>query len=271
MQSKIPDIFVISAASSILILAFITFIFIIMIEFKKKQTLLTKNLKILQLNQDKSILNAQLEIQEETFKHISQEIHDNISLSLTLAKLNLNTLSLAETGKKISAIESSIDLISKALSDLNDISKSMDTDLIESQGLISALKYEADLIRKAGTYDIELEIEGNPVYMESSKELLIFRMIQEACNNIIKHAEADQIRIMLNYTNDHLKILVCDNGKGFDTQLVFGNATQKRTSGLRNIKNRASLINATVVIESNPASGTKLEILIPINTNHENR
>jgi signal transduction histidine kinase len=147
----------------------------------------------------------------------------------------------------------------------------MDTDLIESQGLISALKYEADLIQKAGIYNIVISIEGDPVYMESSKELLIFRMIQEACNNIIKHADANQIRIMLNYANDHLRILVCDNGKGFDTQIVFENASQKRSSGLRNIKNRASLIDATVDIQSNSTTGTKLEILIPINTGHENR
>jgi signal transduction histidine kinase len=270
MQSKIPEVVIVAIASSILILAFLAFIIFMILEFNKRQNDLTNNIRILELNQEKNILNAQLEIQEETFRQISQEIHDNISLSLTLAKLNLNTFSLQNNGTTPNMIESSIDLISKALADLNDISKSMDADLISSHGLISALQYEAELIRKAGIHDIQVEVEGDPIYLESSKELLVFRMIQEACNNILKHAQADQIRIRLHYKKNALAVGVCDNGKGFDLESLSGFNPSKRSSGLKNIRNRASLMHASVDIQSDALKGTRLHILIPIDVKDEN-
>ena len=73
---------------------------------------------------------TQLEIQEDTFQHISREIHDNINLSLTLAKLNLNTLNWSEKEKAISQVNSSIDLISQSIANLSDISKSLNSDII---------------------------------------------------------------------------------------------------------------------------------------------
>ncbi|MCU0370207.1 MAG: hypothetical protein MUC31_02240, partial [Bacteroidales bacterium] len=197
--------------------------------------ILKKNFQILELNQQKNILNAQLEIQENTFKNISQEIHDNISLSLTLAKLHLNTLSLGKSVNGSKLIESSVDLISKALQDLNDISKSLDSDVIERQGMIHALENEAELIRKAGIHQVNLSIEGTTAYMNSSRELLIFRMIQEACNNILKHAEATIININLHYEPNSLSIKVCDKGKGFNLQEAENQRATKRSAGIKNI------------------------------------
>jgi len=253
-----------------IILAFIFFIVFIMLAFNKRQLVLKKNIQILELNQEKNILNAQLEIQENTFKKISQEIHDNISLSLTLAKLHLNTLSLVESANGNKQIESSVDLISKALQDLNDISKSLDSDVIEHQGLIHALENEAELIRKAGIHQVTLSIEGTALYMDSSKELLIFRMIQEACNNILKHAEASIININLHYEPNTLSIQVCDNGKGFDLQEAEHQRATKRSAGIKNIQKRASLMNARIAISSSPACGTIISLHIPIETTNEN-
>ena len=90
-------------------------------------------------------------------------------------------------------IESSVDSISKALTDLNDISKSMDSDLIETHGLIHAIEFEMQLLQKSGLHEIEFIVIGDPFFMEASKELVIFRIIQESCNNILKYFEAETI------------------------------------------------------------------------------
>jgi signal transduction histidine kinase len=269
MQSQIPEIAIFLVVSSIILLGFIVFILYLMLSFNKRQAVLQQNIEILKLNEQKNILNAQLEIQENTFKTISEEIHDNISLSLTLAKLHLNSCNHADTERVAITIESSVDLISKALVDLNDISKSLDADLIEKQGLIHALEYEKELLERNGQYIVNLDIEGEPEFMASAKELLIFRMIQESCNNIVKHAEATKIAIRLIYLSDNLNVIVSDNGKGFDPELIEKESSTRRNAGLKNIRNRAALMKGTVSVCSKINQGSSITIQIPIDK-HEN-
>jgi signal transduction histidine kinase len=269
MQSQVPEIGIFLVVSSLIFLGFIVFVLYLMFSFNRKQSTLQQSIEILKLNEQQNILNAQLEIQENTFRKISEEIHDNISLSLTLAKLHLNTCKPEDSSSVTVALESSVDLISKALIDLNDISKSLDADLIEKQGLFQALEYEKEILQRNGQYIVDLQIEGDSIFMESSKELLIFRMIQEACNNIIKHAKATCIGIRLQYLPDMLRIVVSDNGQGFDTNLVEDGNSKRRNAGLKNIRNRASLMHGEVEIESEIQKGSSVTIQIPI-TRHDN-
>jgi two-component system, NarL family, sensor kinase len=224
----------------------------------------------MELDHEKNILTTQLEIQEQTFRNISQEIHDNISLSLTLAKLQLNTYSMKDSKPGGTLIESSVDLISKALSDLNDISKSMDSDLIETHGLIHAIEFEIQLLQKTGLHEVEFIVIGEPFFMEAAKELVIFRIIQESCNNILKHSEAKTIYIKLNYQDNLLEVQVRDDGKGFDPHELLNRSSQKPFSGLKNIKNRADLIKASARIESLVGTGTTITLLIPYTKTHAN-
>lgn len=240
----------------------------IMFLYKKKQIRLKRDMQILKLDHEKNILSAQLEIQEQTFRNISQEIHDNISLSLTLAKLQLNTYHMNESKPIGALIESSVDLISKALTDLNDISKSMDSDLIETHGLIHAIEFEMQLLQKTGLHEIEFIVIGEPYFMEASRELVIFRIIQESCNNILKHSEAKSIYINLSYKEDNLEIQIRDDGKGFDIDALKNRDSKKPFSGLKNIRNRSALIEAKAKIESQVGIGTTVTLIIPYNNTY---
>jgi signal transduction histidine kinase len=233
--------------------------------YKKKQVRLKKDMQILQLDHEKNILNTQLDIQEQTFQRISQEIHDNISLSLTLAKLQLNTYNMSDSKNGHTLIESSVDLISKALTDLNDISKSMDSDLIESHGLIHAIEYEVEMLQKTGQLQVEFNVSGSPVFLEANKELIAFRIIQEACNNSIKHSSAKYIFINLFYHHANIEIQIKDDGRGFDPAELNKRPFNKPFSGLKNIRNRAALLHAEVNIESQPGAGTNINLIIPNN------
>jgi two-component system sensor histidine kinase DegS len=94
-------------------------------------------------------------------------------------------------------------------------------------------------------------------------------MIQEACNNILKHAEASLINIKLHYEPHSLSILVCDNGKGFNLEEVEQQRATNRSAGINNIRKRASLMQARVTIVSSPSCGTKLSLFIPIDKSNE--
>jgi signal transduction histidine kinase len=202
---------------------------------------------------------AQLEMQEDTFQHISKEIHDNISLSLTLAKLNLNTLNWNEKEKNISQVNSSINLISQSIADLSNISKSLNSDIINSQGLITAIKNEIDRIRETGLFDIDMDIMGESLYMDIQKELIIFRIVQESFNNIIKHAGATQVSLRLNYTQKNLQLSIKDDGIGF----VRSDHIAAGKAGLKNMETRTKIIGGEMYLESIPDRGTFISFNFP--------
>jgi two-component system, NarL family, sensor kinase len=247
---------------TIVLMSLIIFIVSISFIYQKKQISYLNKIEEVKLSYEKTLLGTRLEIQEQTFQHISREIHDNISLSLTLAKLNLNTFDWNNKEKAVKQLNSSIEMLSHAIVDLSDISKSLDSEIISSQGLIKALENEIMRIQQTGLFIIHFNITGEPVYMDTQKELIIFRIIQEAFNNIIKHSKAGCASLLLHYTSRYLHITVSDNGKGFTPE---NDITSERTAaGLKNMEARAKMIGGIMEIKSIVNTGTYLNFNIPI-------
>ena len=244
---------------TLLILLMAGFILMILYFYKKKQITYLKTIETINHDHEKNLLQSRIEVQEQTLQNMSREIHDNISLSLTLAKLQLNTLNINDKIKIAQAVTSSVDLLSKSINDLSDLSQSMNPDIISQEGLIDTLKNETVRISKSGLFEINFQINGNPVFLDAQKELIIFRIIQEAFNNIIKHASAKKVGLDLYYHANHIEITIMDDGKGFDPIHL----STKTGAGLNNMKTRAKVFNGEVNIESNPGSGTKISVSIP--------
>lgn len=209
------------------------------------------------------LVNTQLEIQEETFQHISREIHDNIGLSLTLAKLYLNTLPGMPPQKHAAVIESSVDLISQAINDLSHISKGLNSEAIKAEGFLSALQMKLEKLKKVEKFIIKFTICGNPVFLESQTELIIYRITQEALNNIIKHSKATEINISLSYENVSLILKIQDNGIGINWATTEKTKSLKMSAGLNNMKKRAKMINGSCEIKSDH-TGTIVLVTIPL-------
>ena len=150
-------------------------------------------------------------------------------------------------------------MISEAITDLSDISRSMSSELILNNGLIKALEFETAQLKKSGLYLIKFSVTGNSSFLDTHIELVLFRIVQEALNNIIKHSTATVITINLDYTNDLLTLDIVDNGRGFS----FGKNCE-RGAGLNNMKQRANTLNGQLTINSQPGIGTEIKIEIPI-------
>jgi signal transduction histidine kinase len=213
---------------------------------------------------EKEILKAQLEIQEDVSNKISREIHDNISLGLTLSKLQITNFIERDQSNKDLLI-SSIDLITKSLVDLNDISKSLDSRQLFSHGLIDVLNAEIAVINRSKIVDVVFEVRGEVLFLDSEKELIIFRIFQEACNNILKHAKANVITIDLTYEKDDVQLKISDNGIGFNIEETMKAKEIRKMSGLKNIQQRGEIIGAETHIYSTPNIGTTIHIKIPLN------
>jgi signal transduction histidine kinase len=262
-MQELNTIFIV-ISSSIILLFFSLFILFMLYRIKKK--VISSNLEIEKIKHETEtkILETKLEIQETTFNQISSEIHDNISLGLTLAKLQItNYLDKKEQNQEKLIL--AVDLISKSLIDLNDISKSLDGNRLLEYGLINAIESEISVLRKTGIYDVDLAIIGDPFFLDQKVDLVILRIMQEACNNILKHAQANNIRVELYYEPDLFKMKVIDNGIGFDQIKVNEKKQIRKMSGLKNVYSRSEIVGGKFEIISQENSGTTILISIPLN------
>lgn len=247
--------------SILLMLSLVVFITVIIYRYQQKQNAYFKDIENLKTSHQNALLQSQLEIQEQTFQNISREIHDNIGQKLTLAKLHLNTLDYLNKEKITLQVNDSISMISEAINDLSDISRSMSCEILLNNGLIKALEFEEAQLRKSGIYKISLCTSGNTVFMDANTELLLFRIAQEAINNIIKHAQATAIDIHLHYNCVLFTMAITDNGKGFNIEKThYG-------TGLQNIKKRIEILKGRFEISSTPDIATQIKIEIPLNEN----
>ncbi len=209
------------------------------------------------------LLQTQLEIQEQTLKNISQEIHDNIGQVLSLVKLNINTMDCLQKENMNEKIKDSKLLISKAIQDLRDLSKSMNTDYLIETGLEDAIAYEVEILKRAKSYHIDVLKKGSSYRLEDQQQLILLRIVQEALHNIIKHAHASHVQIALDFRQEAFLLQISDNGRGFNESEIINNSLNGSGLGLRNMKNRARLIDAEINIESTAGNGTLITVSLP--------
>jgi two-component system, NarL family, sensor kinase len=246
-------------SGTIVLLTLVLFIIFFVLVHYRKQAISQNIQKQMQSHFQQELLRTQIEIQEQTLKTISQEIHDNVGQVLSLAKLNLATFpTLGEL--QSNKINDTKNLVSKAIIDLRNLSRSMFGDQLQEMGLAKAIDNELSIVHSTGLFDTSLSVGNNVRKLEPQIEIVLFRMVQEAINNIIKHAKATRIHIDIGYEPNQFHISINDNGKGFD---LNNNNQSSGGMGLKSIQNRAALIGATFNIESDKGKGTTLSLHIP--------
>ena len=243
-------------AGCAIILFFLFFFYLFFIQSQRRKILHQKEMYDLKVKYEKTILQSQLEIQEQTFRNISQEIHDNIGQVLSLAKLNLNTIPHENLNDKISLTE---ELLGKAISDLRDLSKSLHPEKISDIGLVNATRHELFTFQKASKINTELIADESEIVIDGNKSVIIFRMIQEALHNALKHAKATGITVVMQQKSGKIFIEIKDNGLGFDTASLKSTETG---IGLKSMEQRCKLINANCTIDSKPGKGTLVKLVI---------
>lgn len=214
----------------------------------------------MKLTFEAEIVKTQLEVQEQTMQTIGADLHDNIGQLLSLTSLTLNSIELADIAKAKQKIDASIDLTLRSIKEMRLLGKLLQGDQLIVLGLAEAIRYEISWLERSGKFvisylqDDELPAAGNP-----DKDLILFRIVQEVLNNIIKHAGATQIGIKLGYAEGILQLNINDNGVGFDVDNL---PVEQRGMGLQNIQKRAAIIGGEAAIISNPGAGTNITISI---------
>jgi PAS domain S-box-containing protein len=209
-----------------------------------------------QINKQKEITIAAVNAQEKERREIGEELHDNVNQILATAKLFLSRALTAPDGHKPFIIKSQ-GYLTAAIAEIRKLTKALvgpteanDMGLIASvKELIGDILLAAD-IRIEFTHDTYCEDE-----CEDALKIVIYRIIQEQLNNVLKHSGATHVVIAIKPENGSLHLLISDNGRGFDTTLP------RAGIGLQNIKHRAGLYNGEVSIRTSPGNGCTVSII----------
>ncbi|MBK5271877.1 MAG: PAS domain S-box protein, partial [Bacteroidia bacterium] len=213
---------------------------------------LEKELAEQQQIKQRQITDAVLTAQEKERKGIGEELHDNINQILATSKLFLNT---AISDKDFDLVAKGHEYISMAMEEIRKLSRALITPAFIQSGLKQSIEQLIRNTMEAKKISIATEIEMPfESDIDEGLKLVIYRIIQEQLNNIIKHADASEVSILIQKTERSIILSIADNGKGFDINLG------RKGIGITNMNSRAELYKGKVEIDSSPGNGCRLNI-----------
>ncbi|MDD2792489.1 MAG: ATP-binding protein [Sediminibacterium sp.] len=254
MPEQQQDILITIIVASVFFVLLGIFLLVLLFVFLRRQRKNEKEKEEMRNHFEKTLLKSQIEIQDQTIDYVAKEIHDNIGQILFLAKLNNNQITRENALEKANLID---DLIGRAFNDLRSISHNLKNNSFHQIGLTESIEQLLHNLERTGKFTTSFscppsdEIDG----MIHGNDIILFRIIQEVVNNILKHSGANRIDIQITKDQKTISIEIMDNGIGFNADIA---RNENQGIGMKNIYSRAKLINTNVNIISATGEGTKV-------------
>ncbi|MFN0728339.1 sensor histidine kinase [Polaribacter gochangensis] len=216
--------------------------------------------KSAEIKHQKELIHATILTQENERKRIAQDLHDDISSKLNVIHLNSNLLldgglSVKEYSE---VVKSNINITNRTLQSARKIAHDLLPPILDKFGLQSAIEELADDYNTSKKVVVSYQLKYQKDYLNKTKELHLFRILQELINNSIRHGKAKNINLVLETSNSKLYLNYSDDGVGFDTK----KSQLKKGLGLKNIESRVELLNGILKISSENKSGATFIIHI---------
>jgi len=244
------------ASTAIIILLIILFVAALLIQ-RKRKFMHSRQLSDLRNKYEMTILQTELKIQEETFKAISQNLHDNIGSNISTAMLLLYEDKTLSTSELNSNRQEAMAMLDRIVDDLKNIARSLNPAYLEEHGLKEAIQLRVQQLQKTRRYTIKFDSNEPNHVMDKQKQIVTYYIFQEALNNIARHAGASAIDIQLHFSEAVLSLSIKDNGKGFKINTAPGEI-QSKGSGLLNMRQHATIINGELTVSGNAGEGTAI-------------
>jgi signal transduction histidine kinase/streptogramin lyase len=210
-------------------------------------------------------LTTRLESAEEDERsRISRELHDELGQTLTAAKLNLQMLraTIADSAA-VRRLEDAVNMMDGMIRQVRDIARGLRPPLLDEAGLVPAIDhFLKSLAERSGTR-IELDVAPGVARTPPGLRTTVFRLVQEAVGNALRHARADVVRVTLRDEPDALRLVVEDDGIGFDPAVVTRSAQRGERLGLLGMTERARSAGGTIDLVSRPGAGSRIVVRIP--------
>jgi signal transduction histidine kinase len=202
-----------------------------------------------------------VEVQEVERRHLARELHDEVGQALTAAKISLQS-AMSDAGAALTArLQETISILERLLGQVRQISINLRPSMLDDLGLVPALRALLDQQGSRASVTVRFSEKNVPEDLDAKIQTTCFRISQEAITNAMRHANATQIDVDLRFEKGKLRLLIRDNGSGFDVGSV---RAQTAGLGLIGIEERATLVGGRTKIVSSPNKGTTIGILLPL-------
>lgn len=246
------------ATVGMLMLAGAIILFVVFYQKKMIQEQLKR--QQMELDYQQKMMEAALESQENERRRVAADLHDSIGAMLSTIRVGMITIA-----KQIGDPQS-LDLPKQMLDDtitsVRRISRDLMPSTLEKFGFAHAVKEMCERFQATAMMPIHWQEHGQVRTMSKSRELMLFRIVQELLNNALKHSQATEISVNV-WGNDEIVLTVEDNGVGFDPDEFKTPALTGRGLGLFNIENRVRVLGAKIEFEKNRKLGSKTIITVP--------
>jgi len=214
--------------------------------------------KALNLEREKR-LSSFIDGQERERERLSRELHDGLGQALIAMKMQLESIkpeNIESTSNKVSTVKS---FVINTIEDVRRMANNLMPAVLSNFGLVDAINHLIKLIRSNS--EIVINFDHNQIAKDLSSKLstYIYRIVQEALNNAVKYSEASEINVMLIQEDQKLRLLIEDDGKGFDPQ-----ALRSTGNGMYNMRERVNLLHGTIDITPTQGEGVVINIKVPL-------
>jgi PAS domain S-box-containing protein len=204
-------------------------------------------------------------IQEDERRRIALDLHDGLGQSLSLIKLSLENaaklLSVGATSEAAESLQHLIPRIKEALVEVRRVSTELRPSILDDLGILPTLSwFFREFETACGHIAVEKSFNVAEHEVPVSLQITLYRIVQEAAHNIVKHAGADRVRVCLDRIDEQLHLLIEDNGCGFDPGSIRCREGDSRGLGLLSMKERVSLSGGVYQLASAPGQGTRIEV-----------
>ena len=201
-------------------------------------------------------------VQEDERRRLARDLHDGVGQNLTAIKHRLAAIASALPADALetrTALEATIALCADTLADTRQLSRLLRPAILDDLGLEAALRWLARTQAEASGLDISLDIGALPP-LDNDLQTLLFRVAQEALNNIARHANAHSVLIRLVARGPLLQLQIADDGQGFDPE----HAQRAGGSGLGGMRERLRLYDGQLELHSAPGEGSRVRAVVPL-------
>jgi len=224
----------------------------------------------------RGLAKAVWKVQEEEQRRIARELHDGLGQTLTALTHQLERLRkkcASELAPELAShLQESVEMVRIALQESRELSRLLRPPVLDDLGLAVALSWLARTLEERTGLQVELDLDLNldtcGERLDPQIETLVFRLIQEALTNILKHAGVDRAHVAVRHAGESIELRVTDHGRGFDSQAVLagggGGGGPTASSGLRGMRDRIDLFGGLLEITSQPGHGTLVSASVPL-------
>ena len=200
-------------------------------------------------------------VREEERKRIARELHDELGQALTALKIDLDWLearcgnTAVRVTEKFSAMKI---LLGKTVESVRSIAEDLRPGMLDDLGLAAAIEWQVEKFQERNNIQCELSMNRDEFELDDRVATSVFRIVQEALTNVVRHAGASKVHVVLEQRDDEIHLEISDNGKGFQV------GPKKGSYGLLGIRERVNMLGGSVDIHSRPAAGTSVRASIPL-------